>query len=209
MKKTVITLFTVFSSFLALAQESEEIKKESEFGLRLVAKLGYATLVQSDMVKIQGDVDAGDLLFYYRHPNGTSFSTGIGAMQFKANGVSAGESYFLNQTYLRIPLFVNYSLYIFEKQFDDKLQAYAGVGFYANTLLKEEIQTLGGTDKNKNQGWNGGYGFQLGIKFAVSNDFNFGLGFETQQDFSDMKKNDVKRRLEGISTVNFTLEFKF
>lgn len=208
MKKTVISLFTVFSSFLTLAQESGETK-QSELGIKIDAKLGYATLIQSDMVNTQGDINGGEVQFYYKLSGGTSFNTGIGLMDFRANGTSAGESYFLDQRYLRIPLYVNYSLSIFEKQFDDKLQGYAGIGLYANTLLREEIQTLGGTDKNKNQGWNGGYGFQLGMKFGVSDNFNFGLGFESQNDFSKMKKNGVERKLEQISTVNFTLEFKF
>ena len=208
MKKSAITLFTVFSSFLTLAQESGDTK-QSELGIKVDAKLGYATLIQSDMVNTQGDINGGEVQFYYKLPGGTSFNTGIGLMDFRANGTLAGESYFLDQRYLRIPLYVNYSLSIFEKQFDDKLQGYAGIGLYANTLLREEIQTLGGTDKNKNQGWNGGYGFQLGMKFGVSDNFNFGLGFESQNDFSKMKKNGVERKLEQISTVNFTLEFKF
>lgn len=197
------------SSLVALAQESEDTQKQSELGLRINAKLGFATFSQSDMVKLQGDIEGGDLLFYYKLPSGTSFSTGVGLMDFRANGALSGESYFLTQRHLRIPFNVDYSLDLFEKHFDDKLQAYAGFGLYANTLLKEEIQTLGGTNKNKNQGWNGGYGFQLGIKFAISNDFNFGLGFETQNDFSKMKKNGVERKLEGVTTVNFTLGMKF
>ncbi|MDY0090632.1 MAG: hypothetical protein RBR78_09730 [Flavobacteriaceae bacterium] len=209
MKKTVIILLTVLSSFLALAQETEDTKRKSEFGINFGGKLGFGTLVQSDMVNLQGSANGGDMVYYYQFPKGTSVSLGVGAMQFKANGVTAGESYSLDQMYLRIPLYINYSLSVFGEELDYKLKTYAGIGLYANTLLKEEIQTLGGTHKNKNQGWNGGYGFQLGLKFAVAKDFDFGIGFETQQDFSNMKKNGVKRKLEGVSTVNFTLGMKF
>jgi len=106
-------------------------------------------------------------------------------------------------------LYIDFTLALFKEQLDNKLQAYAGGGLYANTLLTEKIQTLNGTHKNKNQGWNAGFGFEAGMKFEVSNNFIFGIGFESQSDFSSMKKNDVKRKLEKISTVNFSLGFKF
>jgi opacity protein-like surface antigen len=130
-------------------------------------------------------------------------------MDFNANGVAAGEGYALQHTYLRIPLYINYSLNILEKQLDNKLSTYGGIGVYANTLLKEEIQTLDETFKNKNQGWNGGLGFNLGVRFGITENLNFGIGFESQSDFSKMKKDGVERKLETISTANFTFEYKF
>lgn len=209
MKKTVLILFALFSSACLLAQENQETKKESEFGLRVGAKMGFATLVQSDMVDLQGSANGGEILFYYKMPSGTSFSLGIEDLQFKANGVAAGTNYSLDQHHFRIPLKLNYMLSVMENQLDDKLQAYAGIGVYANTLWKEKIQTVEENYTNKNQGWNAGYSIELGMVFEVYKNFNLGLGFETQNDFMDMKKDDVKRKLEGITTVKFTLDLKF
>lgn len=208
MKKTIIILMALLSSTYLFAQEIQEPKKEAEFGLRFNAKLGFATLVQSNTVDLQGSANGGEILFYYKGASGTSISLGVEDLQFKANGVSGGENYSLDQYHLRIPFKINYSLSVLEDQLDNKLQAYAGIGVYANTLLREKIQTLEETYRNKNQGWNAGYGFELGIAFEVYKDFTFGLGFEAQNDFMDMKKDDVKRKLEGISTVNFRLELK-
>lgn len=209
MKKNLLILFALFCSFSLFAQDKQETENDSKFGMQVLAKIGYGTLIQSDMVDLHGTVNSGELLFTYQLPGGASIVTGIGLLDFRTNGVSAGESYSLDQMYLRIPLYLNFSLALFEEQLDNKFKAYAGLGFYANTLLEEKIQTLDGTHKNKNQGWNGGIGANLGMKFEVSNNFTFGIGFETQSDFTSMKKNDVKRKLEGISTVNFSLEFKF
>ena len=206
MKKSVFMLFAILLMSVANAQENPP---KPELGFSGNAKLGYAKLIQSEMVNLNGTVNSGDLLFFYRFPSGTYLSTGIGMLDFNANGVTAGESFALEQSYLRIPLYLNYSLTIFKEQLDNKLAAYGGIGVYANTLLKEEVQTLSETFKNKNQGWNGGFGFNLGMRFGVTENFNFGIGFESQSDFSKMKKNGVDRKLEGINTVHFTIEFKF
>ncbi|HLS31812.1 MAG TPA: outer membrane beta-barrel protein [Flavobacteriaceae bacterium] len=209
MKKTVLILLALFSSACLMAQDEQETEKESEFGLRVGAKMGFATLVQSDMVDLQGSANGGEILFYYKMPSGTSFSLGIEDLQFKANGVAEGITYSLDQHHFRIPLKLKYTLGILEDQLDDKLQAYAGIGVYANTLWREKIQTLEETYRNKHQGWNAGYSIELGLVFEVYKDFNLGIGFETQNDFMDMKKDDVKRKLEGITTVKFTLDLKF
>lgn len=209
MRKSIIILVTLLSTLSLFAQEAEKTETSAKFGMNFQAKLGYATLVHSDLVALQGTVNAGDMLFYYKFSDLTSISTGIGLLEYRANGTTAGESYSLNQTYLRIPIYMNFSLSIFEDALSDKLQAYSGIGFYANTLLEEEIQTLNGDLTSENQGWNGGYAFQVGMRFGISEDFNFGIGFETQSDFSAMKKKDTKRKLEGISTVNFQLIYNF
>jgi opacity protein-like surface antigen len=206
MKKIKFTLLLLLLAFNVNAQE--EPKKE-ELGINMNAKIGFGKLVQDGMVNLNGSVNSGDILFFYRFSSGTTISTGFGLMAFNANGVTGGESYSLNHSYLRIPVNLNYSLSILKDQLDDKLSAYAGIGVYANSLLKEEIQTVDETFKNKNQGWNAGLGFNLGLRFGVTKDINFGIGFESQSDLNKMKKNEVKRKLEEINTVNFSFEFKF
>lgn len=209
MKKNLFILLAVFGSISLFAQDNQKTEDNSKFGIKVSAKLGYGTFVQPDMVDLYGTVNTGEMLVTYQLPGNTSISTGIGLLEFQANGVSAGENYALDQKYLRIPLYLNLRLALFEEQLDNKLQAYAGGGVYANTLLTEKIQTLNGTHKNKNQGWNTGFGFEVGMKFEVSHNFIFGIGFESQSDFSSMKKNEMKRKLEKISTVNFALGFRF
>ncbi len=206
MKKTIFTLFVALTTLVAKAQDEP---RKSEIGFNLNAKIGYAKLIQNEMVNLNGSINSGDMLFFYRIPSGITFSTGVGLMDFNANGVAGGEGYALEHNYLRIPLYINYSLGILEEQLNNKLSTYGGIGVYANTLLKEEIQTLAGTFENKNQGWNGGLGFNLGVRFSVSENLNFGIGFESQSDFSKMKKDGIERKLETINTPNFTFEYKF
>lgn len=208
MKKNVIALFALFTTVFAFAQEVET-KNDSKMGIKMDAKIGYGTLVSSNMVNLHGNVNAGDILFYYEFPNGGSLSAGVGTLQFTANGTTAGEMYSLEQSYLKIPVYYNFSISILKEQLDDKFQAFGGLGVYAQTLLKEEVKTMTATSTNKNQGWNAGLGVQLGVKFDVTQSLDFGIGFETQSDLTDMKKDKVERKLDKLSTVNFQLNFKF
>lgn len=206
MKKVQFALLFLLLSFIANSQEEP---KKPELGLNINGKIGFGKLIQNGMVNLNGSINSGDILFFYRLPSGTTISTGVGMLDFNANGVTGGESYSLKQSYLRIPINLNYSLFILKNQLDSKLSAYGGIGVYANTLLKEEIQTIDETFKNKNQGWNAGLGFNVGLRFGVAKNMNFGIGFESQSDITKMKKDGVERKLEEINTVNFSFEFKF
>lgn len=206
MKKAQFALLFLLLAFNVTAQEET---KKAEFGLNVNGKIGFGKLIQNERVNLNGSINSGEMLFFYRRPSGTTFSAGVGMLDFNANGVTGGESYALRQSYLRIPVNLNYSLFILKNQLDSKLSAYGGIGVYANSLLKEEIQTTDETLKNKNQGWNAGLGFNVGLRFGVAKNFNFGIGFESQSDFTKMKKKGVERKLEEINTVNFSFELKF
>ena len=205
MKKFQLTLLFLLITILGSAQEEA---KKAEFGFNTNGKIGFGKLVQNEMVNLNGSINSGDMVFFYRLPSGITFSTGVGLLAFNANGVSSGESYALNQSYLRFPINLNFSLFILENQLDSKLSAYGGIGVYASSLLKEEIQTIDETFKNRNQGWNAGLGFNIGLRFGVTKDINFGIGFESQSDISKMKKNGVERKLKEINIINFSFEFK-
>ncbi len=206
MKNLVLTMFVLLSTTLMIGQETEN---KHSYGFIANAKLGFAKLNQSGFVTINGNVNSGDIQFFYSLPSGTYFSTGIGLLEFNANGVSGGESFALEHSYLRIPLYINRSVPIFKDQANNKIHAFGGVGIYANTLLKEEIQTLTTTFKEKNMGWNIGLGFNVGLTFEVIDNMSFGLGFDTQSDLTKMKKNEVERKLETINTVNFIYKINF
>jgi hypothetical protein len=205
MKKIQFALLLLLVAFNCNAQEQT---KKTELGFNLNGKIGFGKLIQNGMVNLNGSINSGDVLFFYRLPSGTTISAGVGMLDFNANGVTGGESYALKQSYLRIPINLNYSLFIFEDQLDSKLSASGGIGVYANSLIKEEVQTVIETFKNKNQGWNAGLGFNFGLRFEVTKSLNFGIGFESQSDITKMKKDGVERKLEEINTVNFSFELK-
>lgn len=206
MKKLVFTLVVMCSSLMVNGQESE---KKATYGLISNAKLGFAKLKQSEMVRLNGTVNYGDVQFFYSLPSGVYFSGGIGLLEFNANGVIEGNSYALEQNHLRIPVYVGRSVSIFKEATNNKISVYGGVGIYANTLLKEEVQTLEKTVEDSNLGWNMGLGFNVGMLFEVGEGMSFGVGFDTQSDVTKMKQDGVSRRLENINTVSFTYKQEF
>lgn len=201
--------FTLLFLLFALGVTAQEETKKAEFGITTSGKLGFGKLNQTGIVKLNGSINAADVLFFYKLSSRTTINGGIGLLDFNANGVTSGESYALKQSYFRIPVNLNYSFSVLEDQLDNKLSAYGGIGVYANSLFREEIQTIDETVKNKNQGWNAGLGFSVGLRFGVTKDMNLGVGFESQSDLTKMKKNGVERKLEEINTINFSFEFKF
>src|SRR5690625_6560204 len=91
MKKNLFLLLALFCSLSLFAQNNQKEEDNSKFGMEFSAKLGYGTLVQPDMVDLLGAVNVGNMLFTYQLLENTSISTGIGLLEFQANGVSAGE----------------------------------------------------------------------------------------------------------------------
>lgn len=207
MKKYIVLLFILMFSVSLFSQEKKEEKESAKFGWRIDGKLGFGTLKQTDMVDLNGWVNSGEFSFFYDFKNNISLSLGAENLEFKANGVFLGENYALDQSYLKIPLKASFKVGVLEDATNNKLNAYVGLGVYANTLLKEKIQLLEENFKNKNQGWNAGMSVQLGITFDLNQDMVVGIGFETQNDFTKMKKNDIKRKMKGISTFNFRFQF--
>ena len=206
MKKTIFTLFILLGTLVNNAQEET---KKGEFGIIMNGKLGFAKLKQSGEVQLNGNVNAGETQFYYSLPSGTYFTIGVGLLEFNTNGVSDGENFSLEQNYIRIPLYINKTMPVLKEQLNNKVNAYAGVGIYGNTLLKEEIQTLSQNFELKNQGWNLGFGLNFGMLFEIYDGTSFGIGFESQSDITKMKKNGVERKLENINTINFIFRWNF
>lgn len=206
MKKTIFTLFILLGTLVNNAQEET---KKGEFGIIMNGKLGFAKLKQSGEVQLNGNVNAGETQFYYSLPSGTYFTIGVGLLEFNTNGVSDGENFSLEQNYIRIPLYINKTMPVLKEQLNNKVNAYAGVGIYGNTLLKEEIQTLSQNFELKNQGWNLGFGLNFGMLFEIYDETSFGIGFESQSDITKMKKNGVERKLENINTINFIFRWNF
>jgi hypothetical protein len=206
MKKSI---FIFFSTLMFITATAQEEARKSEMGVDIRGKIGFGKLIQNESVNLNGSVNATDVLYFYRFSNGVSINGGIGLLEFNANGTLGGNSYALEQFYLRIPVNVNHSWSLLKEQFNDKITSVIGVGIYGNTLLKEELQTIDQRIKNQNQGWNVGLAFNLGLRFAVAKDFNFGIGFESQSDLTKMKKEGVERKLDRINTVNFSIEMKF
>lgn len=210
MKKQVFAAVAIlFLSGTAMAQETTE-KKESKFELAVNGKLGFVRLKQSGIPALNGNLIGSDVLLAYKISSKWDLATGIGLYEFNANTTIAGNSASLKNSYLRIPLQFNgdYSVFKSEKTNNDKIFFTIGLGLYANTLLKQELEAVTGNAEAKNLGWNFGLTTQVGAKFIVNEDINIAIGLESQSDLTKMKKDGTEQKLEQFNGMYFRLGFK-
>jgi hypothetical protein len=210
MKKQILSAFLLFVTVFATAQTTTD-KKESPVSILVNAKLGFAKISQSGNVDLNGTINSGDVLASIRLSKTWNLDTGIGLMEFNANQTVAGNSTSLTNTYLQIPVKFNGDFSIFDKSLegDKKIFLTAGLGMYANTLLKQELQTLSGNSDAKNLGWNFGLSSQIGAKFILSDKIGFRIGIESQSDMSKMKKDGAEQKIKNSNALYFGMEFKF
>jgi len=211
MKKQLLAAFLLLSSLTVMAQTNTEQKeKESKFEVIINSKLGFAKLKQEGFVPLNGNINGAEILLSYKIGKNWDLATGASYMELNANPTFAGNTASLKNTYLQIPLKVFGDFTIYKKeQSPSKIALIIGAGLYANTLLKSEVETISGNSDTNNLGWNFGLTTQVGVKFAISDALNVGIGSENQGDFSNMKKDNVEQKIEQINALYFNLGFKF
>lgn len=211
MKKHVFaSLALLFLSGSAMAQETTE-KKDSKLEFAVIGKLGFAHLKQSGVPSLNGNLTGTDVLLAYKISPKWEMAGGIGFYEFNANTVIAGEAASLKNSYLRIPLQFNgdYSLLKSDATNNDRILFTVGLGVYANTILKGELESYAGNSEASNLGWNFGLSSQVGAKFIVNENINLALGLESQSDLTKAKKNGAEQKLEQFNGMYFRIGFKF
>ncbi|MES2411104.1 MAG: hypothetical protein V4535_06635 [Bacteroidota bacterium] len=210
MKKQLFSVLVILISYTALAQTTSE-KKENNFEFEVNTKLGFAKLRQTGSVPLNGNVNGADILFSLPLGKKWDITSGIGFFEYNANTNIAGNTASLKNSYLHIPLQFNSDFAIFNKENPENQKTFftVGLGLYANSLLKQELETVTGNSSAKNQGWNFGFSSQIGVKFLLSDAFNIGIGLEAQSDFTEMEKDGNEQHIENINALYFKMGFKF
>ncbi len=210
MKKQIITALLLFITLSAIAQTTPE-KKVSPVSIFVNAKLGFAKVSQSNNVDLNGTINGGDVLASIKLGKAWNLDTGFGMFEFNGNQVIAGNNTSLTNSYLQIPVRFNGDFSIFDKALErnQKIFLTAGLGLYANTLLKQELQTISGNSSARNLGWNFGFSSQIGAKFILSDKIGFRFGLESQADATKMKKDGGEQKIKNINALYFGMEFKF
>jgi hypothetical protein len=210
MKKQYLTALAVLFTAVTLAQTTPE-KKESKFEFQANAKVGFARLKQSGLVPLNGNINGSDLLLSYKISPKWDIASGVSFLQFNANPTIAGETASIRNSYLQIPVRFTGDFNIFDvtEPKDAKIFFTIGLGVYANTLLKQELETVTGNTDTKNLGWNFGLSTGAGLKFVLTDALNIGLGLESQSEFTKMKKDGAEQRIEQSNSMYLKVGFKF
>ncbi|MDI1317005.1 outer membrane beta-barrel protein [Flavobacterium sp.] len=210
MKNHIVAALLLFTSYSITAQTVPETK-ESKVSFAVNTKIGFARLKEKGNVTLNGNVNGGDLLLSYKLGKIWDITSGVGYLEYYANTTVAGNEISVKNAYLHIPLQFNgdYTILKNEETQNAKIIFSIGIGAYARTLLKQQIETIGGDSDSKNLGWNFGFSSQIGTRFIVSDKLTVGLGLENQSDLTDMKKDGRAQKIETINAIYFKLGFKF
>lgn len=210
MKKQFITALLLFITLSAISQTTPE-KKKSSVSFLVNAKLGFAKISQTGAVDLNGTINGGDVLVSFKLGKAWNLDTGVGMFEFDGNQAIAGNETSLTNSYLQIPVKLNGDFSIFDNALEGKQKIFltAGFGLYANTLLKQEFQTISGNNSASNLGWNFGFSSQVGAKFVLSDKIGFRFGLESQADATKMKKDGAEQKIKNSNAVYFGMEFKF
>jgi len=210
MKKQLLSLLAVFITGAALAQTTPE-KKEPKFEFIINGKLGFARLRGSDFIPLNGNVNGTDLMFAYKFDPRWSIAGGVGWLQFSANSIINGSSASITNNYLQIPVRINGDYNIFNgiEPKDSKVFFNFSAGPYANNLMKQDVQTMAGITSTKNVGWNFGIATSVGLKVVVTDALHLGLGLESQNEFTKIKKDGAEQRIDQMNTLYFRMGLTF
>lgn len=210
MKNHIIAALLLFTSYSITAQTQPETK-ESKVSFAVNTKIGFARLKEKGMVTLNGNVNGGDLLVSYKLGQIWDITSGVGYLEYYANTTVGGNEIGIKNAYLQIPVQFNgdYTILKNVETQNPKIIFTVGVGAYARTLLKQQIETIGGDSDTKNLGWNFGFSSQIGTRFILNDKLTVGLGLENQSDLSDMKKDGREQKIETINAIYFKLGLKF
>ena len=211
MKKRILTtVVLLLISGTILAQNTTE-KKDDKFEFIINSKLGFARLKQTGIVPLNGNLTGSDAIISYKISPKWDLASGLGYYQFNGNTTINNNLTSLKNTYLHIPVQFNGDIFMFknENPENEKISLTLGLGLYANTLLKQELETINGNSEAKNLGWNFGISTQVGAKFILSEDLHIGIGIESQSDLTKAKKNGSEQRIEQFNGMYFKFGLKF
>lgn len=133
------------------------------------------------------------------------FETGLGYFNTQGNWAESGNSYFMENQYLNIPLGISgqFGFKRGEEVTQSPLSLLIGVGVYTNYLMQSKIE---GLNKENDLGWNFGMYSKIGANFQMNDLFALGVGLKTQRDFSDIDKNDISVK-QNRNVFYFNLGF--
>lgn len=100
-----------------------------------------------------------------------------------------------------------------EDDLSEKVNFLVNIGFYGQTIIKDEYQFLNNTQSNIYDGWNFGVESSIAILFDFSKRMSFGINFSGQLDLSKFstKNNQVindKQRIENQNLIGMLSIFE-
>lgn len=163
--------------------------QEKKFQINFSADTGFSK-VEFNEKSFNTSTSGALLSLQYGVSKFFNLETGISYFKSQGDFTSNGDSNYMENQYLCIPLGLRTKVAIGDNEGQIENQKFSflvGGGLYINHLMKSKIDNV---YSESSVGWNlGAYG-NLGIHIQANNAFSLGVGLKTEQDFSEIEKDN-------------------
>jgi|GEM_PF-3584071 len=183
MKKPLLVFLCFLLLFVVKAQEKK-------FQINFGADTGFSKTEINDQ-SIDASTSGIFLHLQYGISRYFSLESGLDYFITQGNYISAGDSYFIENQYLNIPLGLRTKIGLGrngESITDQKFTILIGAGLYTNYLMRSELEHV---DKQTNLGWNLGAYSKFALHIQANDAFSLGAGIKGLYDFSDIEKDGL------------------
>ncbi|WGK64414.1 outer membrane beta-barrel protein [Croceiramulus getboli] len=199
MQKVMLCCALLFWGGLLWAQNQENASEWIA-----TTSFGIAELEREGEFKTNTNVYAVHFGRGFRLNDRFSIRPRIGLRRQSGNFVAAGESFFLVNQDLQIPVDVRYSALLMEK-----IAVYVDFGIYGSFLVDAQVEIAGFDDQSiDDNGFNLGAGVGFGILLPVGETVNFQLGMTSQSDFLN-SYDDADFETTQLYAFQFGVGFQF
>lgn len=200
MRKLTIYFFLAIG---ILARAQEKPKNKPEFGVSAYMFSGNAILKQQSEVDQNSFIREGVSLEFDVKWDGLGIFTGIGTYQLTANRVLNGQSTFLKNDYLFIPVGITTDYPILKDKGETKLGLQFDFGGYAGHLFKTQENTTELTRKEKNVGWNFGLIARIGASYKLYDQLEMKVGIQSLTDLSKINTQKISKSTMYFISVGY------
>lgn len=199
MKKitSLLSCFLFLAINLLQAQEKEE--ETSKFNIIGYGGIGYGIVENNHQPNYNLNSNNGEILLNYKLNQKFGVATGIGFNELSGNGFNSAGNFYHERSLLKIPALVTLNAKIAKN-----IKIVGNLGFYTQTIIKDEYRFLNNTQKDIYEGWNFGAQIGLGFLYELFDNFYAGINLNSQSDFNKFKtaKNAVINDKQKIKSQN-------
>ncbi|MCB0743704.1 MAG: outer membrane beta-barrel protein [Ignavibacteriae bacterium] len=204
MKKTNYILLFAFILTFNLIQAQDEVK-ESKFNIIGYGGIGYGIVKNDNEPSYNLNSNSGEILLNYNLNQKFGIATGIGINELSGNGFNSIGNFYHERSLLKIPL-----LFTLNSKISDDFKIFANLGFFGQTIIKDEYQFINNTQKDIYEGWNFGAQIGLGFLYEIFDNYYAGINYNGQSDFSKFETNNNvgindEQKMKNLNSVGVIL----
>lgn len=202
-KLNYILLFSFFLTF-NLIQAQDEVK-ESKFNIIGYGGIGYGIVENDSEPNYNLNSNSGEILLNYNLNQKFGIATGIGLNKLSGNGFNSIGNFHHERSLLKIPL-----LFTLNSKISDDFKIFANLGFFGQSIIKDEYQFINNTQKDIYEGWNFGAQIGLGFLYEIFDNFYAGINYNGQSDFSKFETNsnvgmNDEQKMKNLNSIGVIL----